>query len=70
MSTFPGQSVLLVSHVTPIKTLVRAALDAPPVALYRLYLDLACLSVVDWQAGGAGVVRLFNDTSHLAGLLA
>jgi probable phosphoglycerate mutase len=70
VSTFPGQSVLLVSPVTPIKTLVRAALDAPPVALYRLYLDLACLSVVDWQAGGAGVVRLFNDTSHLAGLLA
>ena len=68
ISTFPGRSVLLVSHVTPIKTLVRIALEAPPVALYRLHLDLACLSQVDWQAGGGGVVRLFNDTAHLAGL--
>ena len=39
-----AQTVLLVSHVTPIKTLLRLALDAPPSALYRMHLDLASLS--------------------------
>ena len=38
-------------HVTPIKTLVRLALDAPPSALYRMHLDVACpCRVVDWYA--------------------
>jgi ribonuclease HI/broad specificity phosphatase PhoE len=35
-----GQNVLVVSHVTPIKTLLRMALDAGPGILYRLHLDL------------------------------
>jgi broad specificity phosphatase PhoE len=39
-----------VSHVTPIKTLLRLALDAPPNALYRMHLDLTCLSEVQWFA--------------------
>jgi probable phosphoglycerate mutase len=52
--------------VTPIKTLVRLALDAPPLALFRLQLDTASVSVVDYYADGNCAVRLFNDTSHLA----
>ncbi|NMO90520.1 histidine phosphatase family protein [Actinomycetospora sp. TBRC 11914] len=60
-----GTTVVLVSHVTPIKTILRFALDAGPALLYRLHLDLACLSVVDfWDDGGASV-RLVNDTSYL-----
>jgi probable phosphoglycerate mutase len=62
----PGQTVLVVSHVTPIKTLARMAIDAPPAALYRLHLDLASLSEIDWYADGPAVLRLFNDTSHLS----
>jgi probable phosphoglycerate mutase len=51
--------------VTPIKTILRLALDAGPSLLFRLHLDLACLSVVDfWDDGGASV-RLVNDTSYL-----
>ena len=42
-----GQNVLVVSHVTPIKTLLRMALDAGPGILYRLHLDLAPLSVAE-----------------------
>ena len=37
-------TVLVVSHVTPIKTMLRLALDAGPGILYRLHLDLASLS--------------------------
>ena len=60
-----GTTVVLVSHVTPIKTLLRFALDAPPSALYRMHLDLACLSEVRWYADGPAVVRSLNDTHHL-----
>jgi broad specificity phosphatase PhoE/ribonuclease HI len=63
-----GKTVVLVSHVSPIKTLLRLALDAPATALYRMHLDLACLSEVQWFADGPAVVRSFNDTHHLDGL--
>ena len=59
------QTVLIVSHVTPIKTLVAAALLAPPPALYRMHLDVAALCEIDWYADGPAVLRSFNDTSHL-----
>ncbi|MEV0967916.1 bifunctional RNase H/acid phosphatase [Microtetraspora glauca] len=60
-----GRTVLVVSHVTPIKLLVRFALMAPPEALYRMHLDVACLSVIDYYADGPAVVRALNDTAHL-----
>jgi probable phosphoglycerate mutase len=59
------QTVLIVSHVTPIKTLVAAALLAPPPALYRMHLDVAALCEIDWYADGPAVLRSFNDTAHL-----
>ncbi len=61
------QTVLIVSHVTPIKTLVAAALLAPPSSLYRMHLDVAALCEIDWYADGPAVLRSFNDTGHLAG---
>ena len=61
-----GQTVLIVSHVTPIKTLVAAALLAPPAALYRMHLDVAALCQVDWYADGPAVLQSFNDTAHLS----
>ena len=61
-----GQTVLIVSHVTPIKTLVAAALLAPPAAMFRMHLDLAALSEIDWYADGPALLRSFNDTGHLS----
>ena len=61
-----GQTVIIVSHVTPIKMLVAAALLAPPAALYRMHLDVAALCEIDWYADGPAVLRSFNDTSHLS----
>ncbi|MFF9601303.1 bifunctional RNase H/acid phosphatase [Streptomyces sp. NPDC014684] len=60
-----GRTVLLVTHVTPIKTLIRLALDAPPKSLFRMELSAASLSAVAYYADGNASVRLFNDTSHL-----
>jgi probable phosphoglycerate mutase len=65
VATYPGQTVLVVSHVTPIKSMLRDAIGAPLDAVYRLYLDPASLSTIDWYADRPGVVRLMNDTSHL-----
>ncbi len=66
LASYGGASVLVVSHVTPIKTLLRLALEAPPAALYRMHLDPASLSQAAWFPDGTAVVRLLNDTSHLA----
>jgi probable phosphoglycerate mutase len=59
------RAVVLVTHVTPIKTLVRLALDAPAAALFRMHLDVASLSRIDYRADGSASLRLFNDVSHL-----
>jgi ribonuclease H / adenosylcobalamin/alpha-ribazole phosphatase len=60
-----GSTVVLVSHVTPIKTVLKLALDAGPSLLFRMHLDLACLSVVDFWSDGGASVRLVNETSYL-----
>ncbi|MBA0048502.1 bifunctional RNase H/acid phosphatase [Mycobacteroides sp. LB1] len=60
-----GATVLVVSHVTPIKTLLRLALDAGPSLLYRLHLDLASLSIAEFYSDGPASVRLMNETSYL-----
>jgi probable phosphoglycerate mutase len=61
------RTVLVVSHVTPIKTLIRDALGAPPESLYAMELSAASLSVVTCYADGRSSMRLFNDTAHLTG---
>ncbi len=60
------RTLLLVSHVTPIKTLVCRAMLAPPAGLFRLYLDVASLCEIAWFADGPAVVRSLNDTAHLS----
>ncbi|MEI5524384.1 bifunctional RNase H/acid phosphatase [Streptomyces brasiliscabiei] len=60
-----GRTVLLVTHVTPIKTLVRLALGAPPESLFRMELSAASLSALAYYADGNATLRLLNDTSHL-----
>ncbi|HTW20530.1 MAG TPA: bifunctional RNase H/acid phosphatase [Mycobacteriales bacterium] len=67
-TAYSGKIVVVVAHVTPIKLLLRDALEAPMDAVFRLHLDPASVSMIDWYAGGASVVRLMNDTSHLGDL--
>ncbi|MEU5371403.1 bifunctional RNase H/acid phosphatase [Streptomyces sp. NPDC005951] len=65
VARYAGRTVLLVTHVTPIKTFVRLALGAPPEALFRMELSAASISTVAYYADGNASVRLLNDTSHL-----
>jgi broad specificity phosphatase PhoE/ribonuclease HI len=65
IAAYPDQKVVVVSHVSPIKSLVRVALDAPFASFYRMHLDTASVSMLDYFADGASSMRLFNDVSHL-----
>ena len=56
-------SVVLVSHVGPIKALLGSALELPMVRARRLFLDPGTVSVIDW--GKPPTIRLFNAHSHL-----
>jgi probable phosphoglycerate mutase len=58
---------VVVSHVTPIKTVICRAMLAPPAAMFRFHLDLASLTEIDWFADGPVLLRSLNDTAHLAG---
>ncbi|HEV2087187.1 MAG TPA: histidine phosphatase family protein, partial [Cryptosporangiaceae bacterium] len=67
VETYPAAAVVVVSHVTPLKTLLRLALEAPVATLFRLQLDVTGVSEVDWYPDGPASVRLVNDTHHLTG---
>jgi ribonuclease H / adenosylcobalamin/alpha-ribazole phosphatase len=68
VASSPGRTTIVVSHVTPIKILLRLALDAPPATIFRLHLDLASMSILDLFDDGVSSVRLVNDTNHVDGL--
>ncbi|QDZ42984.1 bifunctional RNase H/acid phosphatase [Corynebacterium sp. sy039] len=65
---YAGKTVVLVSHVTPIKSVVRSVLGAPADVFHRLHLDLAAISIVDFYADGPMCMRLFNGVDHLKNL--
>ncbi|MFJ9695004.1 bifunctional RNase H/acid phosphatase [Kitasatospora sp. NPDC101183] len=65
LARYAGKTVLVVSHVSPIKTLVRLALGAPPDSLFRMELSAASICAVQYYADGNASLRLLNDTSHL-----
>ncbi|HEX6970524.1 MAG TPA: bifunctional RNase H/acid phosphatase [Micromonosporaceae bacterium] len=62
---YRGQAVVVVSHVSPLKLLLRDALAAGDAFLHRLYLDPGGISIVDSWSDGGVAVRCVNDTSHL-----
>jgi probable phosphoglycerate mutase len=63
----PGETVLVVSHITPIKILLCRALGVPLHTMYRFYLGSACITEIQWHGAGFAAVRKVNDTSHLDG---
>ncbi|MEU4316489.1 bifunctional RNase H/acid phosphatase [Nocardia sp. NPDC024068] len=65
VARYPGANIVVVSHVTPIKTLLQLALGVGPSLLYRLHLDLASLSLAEFYPDGGASVRAVNDTSFL-----
>lgn len=62
-----GETVVVVSHVTPIKSMLQQALRVGPQLLFHLHLDLASVSHAEFYPDGGSVVRAVNDVSHLRG---
>jgi probable phosphoglycerate mutase len=60
LSEYAGQTVLAVSHVTPIKMLVAHALNAPLEAVYRMEMAPASVTVLSFFADGHASLRMFN----------
>ncbi|MEU4427426.1 bifunctional RNase H/acid phosphatase [Actinoplanes sp. NPDC024001] len=65
LSAYPGKTVVLVSHVSPIKLILRDALAAGDAFLHRLFLDAAGVSTMDVWPDGNIAVRSVNETAHL-----
>jgi broad specificity phosphatase PhoE/ribonuclease HI len=65
LSAYPSGTVVVVSHVSPIKLILRDALAAGDAFLHRLFLDAAGVSTVDMWPDGGIAVRSVNETAHL-----
>lgn len=59
LSAHAGRTVVVVSHVTPIKTLVAHAVDAPLEAVFRMELTPASVTVVSYYADRPSL-RMYN----------
>jgi probable phosphoglycerate mutase len=64
--SYPEAAVVVVSHVWPLKLMLRDALAAGDAFLHRLWLTPAGLSVVDSYPDGTVTVHTVNDTAHLS----
>jgi broad specificity phosphatase PhoE len=56
---------VVVGHAGSLRLALAAALGLPLAAYWRLRLDCASLTIVDWTEDGPVLERL-NDTAHLA----
>ncbi|MCA2219398.1 bifunctional RNase H/acid phosphatase [Jidongwangia harbinensis] len=65
LRAYPSEVVVVVSHVSPIKLILRDVLAASDDFLHRLYLDAAGVSTVDIWPDGNVAVRSVNETAHL-----
>jgi probable phosphoglycerate mutase len=65
LTEFEGSNLVVVTHVTPLKTLLRLALDAPSHAYFRIEIKPASLSSISWFGDGNVSVRSVNEIPHL-----
>jgi ribonuclease H / adenosylcobalamin/alpha-ribazole phosphatase len=65
LRSYPSGVVVMVSHVSPIKLILRDALAANDAFLHRLFLDAAGVSTMDIWPDGNVAVRSVNETAHL-----
>jgi probable phosphoglycerate mutase len=54
-----GRTVVVVSHVTPIKTIVAHAMDAPLESVFRMELSPGSITVVSWYDDRPSM-RMYN----------
>ena len=65
LDTHAGMRVVVVSHVTPIKTLVGLAIDAPLTSLFKMHMPPCSLTTLSWWADGNSSMSSFGESHHL-----
>ncbi len=65
----PGQRLLVVAHVTPIKVLVADAVGAPLTSLFRMELPPCSISTLAWFPDGHSSMFGFAEAAHLRGVM-
>ena len=65
LSRHAGRSVLVVTHMMPIKLMLTAGLDVDEDVVHRVFLEAASFCTVTWSSDGRSSVRVVNDTAHL-----
>ena len=57
---YAGQTIVAVSHVTPIKMMIRLALDMPMRSIYKMELSPASITTIQWWPDGTPSLRNFS----------
>ena len=65
IARYPGERLLVVAHVTPIKVLVSEAVGAPLTSLYRMELPPCSISSLAWFPDGHSSMFSFAEAAHL-----
>lgn len=60
-----NETVLVVAHGGAIRSIICSMLGINLNKQWRLHLDNACLNLVDFPQWERGILKLFNDCSHL-----
>ncbi len=60
VAAYAGRTVVAVSHVTPIKMMVRLALGAPIQVIYKMELAPASITTIKWWPDGTPSLRNFS----------
>jgi len=63
----PGSTILASSHGGPIRSILAAVIGLPLSRIFRLQVDLASISIVNYK-GELSNLELLNETCHLDGL--
>lgn len=65
LDRYPGETIVLVAHVTPIKLLVTDAVGAPVDSVYRMELPPCSISKLAWFPDGNASMFSFAEAAHL-----
>jgi len=65
LEQYPAQTILIVSHVLPIKLMTGIATGAPPESTFRMELPPCSLTSLVWFPDGNSSMFSFAEASHL-----
>jgi probable phosphoglycerate mutase len=65
VAAFPERTVVVVTHASPVRVVLRDALDAGKTSMWRTRVSAGGLSIVRYWADGGVEVVTANATAHL-----